>query len=149
MESRKFWFKNPLIIASLACVTAFAVACGDDDDSAGPTPSGGSKNTAGSGGSSTAGKTGGGGTNSVAGKTGNESGSGTTEGGAGAGAGGAGAGAGGEAGGGPVDCTDEDDKGCYSCKPKKFDQYLNHCPTTGSEDFDNSQLTSLNKVPAP
>ncbi|HXK17673.1 MAG TPA: hypothetical protein VNG33_07715 [Polyangiaceae bacterium] len=152
----KSFFTSPVVLAAFGAVLAFAVACGDDDDSSGnPAPKGGSKNTAGSSGktgasgdstggtTSTAGKTGTAGKTSMAG-VGNE----PATGGAGAGpveTGGAGAGG---AGGAP-DCVDETDMSCYSCKPKTMDQFLNHCPTTGCEPFDNTKLTSLNKVPKP
>jgi len=46
-------------------------------------------------------------------------------------------------GGAAPDCTDEADMGCYSCAPKTLDQFLNHCPTTGCEPFDNTKLTSI------
>jgi hypothetical protein len=139
MESRKSWFKNPLVIASLACVAAFAVACGDDDDSSNPAPSGGSKATGGT--SSTAGKTNTGGTTSTAGKTATAGDGNVQTGGGGAGQAGEGSDAG--AGGVPASCTDDADMGCYSCKPKTLTQFLNACPTTGCEPFDNTTLTSL------
>src|SRR5258706_14574831 len=75
----KSFFNNPMILVAFGAVLAFAVACGDDDDSSGnPAPKGGSKNTAGSsgktgvsgdstGGATTAGKTGTAGQTSMAG----------------------------------------------------------------------------------
>jgi hypothetical protein len=142
---KKSLFTNPLIVVAFGTAMAFAVACGDDDDTSNPAPSGGTKATGGT--SSTAGKTNSGGTNSTAGKTNNNT-AGMPE---QTGGGGAGPGpdVGGAGAGGMPDCTDEDDKGCYSCKPKTMDQYLNHCPTTGCEPFDNTKLTSLAKVPKP
>lgn len=145
------YFKNPLIIASLAAVMAFAAACGDDDDGGENAPKGGSKNTGGTksdggeapsnGGSKspTAGKNSGGTSAGGVGNSGNVGGEDNTA-----------AGAGGSGGGAP-DCTDEDDLGCYSCKPKSFAQYLNRCPSDGCEPFDNTKLTSIvdGKLPKP
>jgi hypothetical protein len=147
MESRKSFLKNPLIVVCLGCVMAFAVACGDDDDSAGETPNGGTKTTGGT--SSTAGKTGSGGTTSTAGKTAT-AGKTTTEGGTGA-EGGAGATGpvGGEAGtGGAPDC-DDTEHGCFKCVPNSDEQFLNQCPITGCEPFDNTKLTSLKNGALP
>jgi len=134
MKTRKSFLMNPLLLASIGCLMAFAVACGDDDDSSGPTPSGGTKNTAGK--SSAAGE---GGTGATSGKSsmgGNEP-----------AMGGAGAGPvmpeGGMAGAAGAGCIDAADRGCYSCKPKTLTQFLNACPTTGCEPFDNSKLTSI------
>jgi len=149
METRKSLIKNPLVIAAVASVLAFAVACGDDDDTSNPAPTGGSKATGGT--SSTAGKSTGG--SSTAGKS---SGAGTSNepatggGGAGAGAGGV-AGEGGMGGAAP-DCTDETDMGCFKasvCKPKTLDNFLNACPTTGCEAFPNGDLTSLKNGKLP
>jgi hypothetical protein len=137
METRKSYFMKPLVIFSLACVTAFAVACGDDDDG-GPAPSGGSKAM---GGTDAGGKSNNGG-NSTAGKTAAMAGAGNDT---AMGGGGAGPVMMGEAGMGGVapDCEDEADMGCYSCTPKTLTQFLNACPTTGCEPFDNSALTSI------
>ena len=134
METRKSYFMKPLVIFSLACVTAFAVACGDDDDG-NPAPSGGSKAM---GGSDAGGKSNNGGSSGKASMAG--AGNDTSLGG-----GGAGPDMTGEAGMGGVapDCEDEADMGCYSCKPKTLTQFLNACPTTGCEPFDNSALSSI------
>lgn len=144
METRKSFFKNPLVIVALGCVMAFAVACGDDDDDGGnPAPQGGSKaNMAGS--PSTAGKDGSGGNGTAGKNNGNTAGKAVqNEGGGGAGPDPV-TGEGGGAGEPPVvSCTDDADKGCYKCAPKKLEQYLNQCPTTGCQDFKNDKLTSL------
>lgn len=145
MQTRKSFFKKPVVIASLGCVLAFAAACGDDDDS-NPSPgTGGTKATGGSGGSGgkgTAGKSSGAG-------AGNET---STPGGGGAGptpTPEGGMGGGGDVGGAPPDCIDESDRSCVridvaGCKPKKaLDEYLNACPTEGCEPFDNGNLSSL------
>ncbi len=142
---KKSFFSNPLVLVSLASVMAFAAACGGDDSSGGnPTPNGGSKATGGSG--STAGNKATGG--SSAGKTGTPT-AGTSPvemGGGGAGPtpvvpdGGAG---------GAANCTDAADKDCYSCPAKTHDEFLNHCPTTGCEPFDNSVLTSIKNGKLP
>jgi hypothetical protein len=133
----KSFFTNPLVVVALGAAMAFAVACGDDDDSANPAPGGGTKATGGTNG--TAGKNTGG--NSTAGKTNNMAGTPTEV------AGGGGAGpvpeTGGAGAGGAPDCTDDADLGCYSCKPSTTDQYLNQCPTTGCKGFDNATLTSV------
>src|SRR6185369_15695248 len=148
METRKSLFKNPLIIASLGCFMAFAVACGDDDDSGDPAPNGGSKATGGTGGSggksSTAGSSGSAGKNSNAGAGNEATGGGDGPGpGPGPGTSGGEGGTGTGSGGAPADCEDESDLGCYSCKPSTLSQFLNACPTTGCEPFDNGSLTSL------
>ena len=147
MQTRKSFFKSPLVIASLGCVLAFAVACGDDDDTNPAPGSGGTKNTGGSGGSKTGGSSSTAGTNANAG-AGNEGNTGNT-GNTGSGgegnqpsngdAGMAGVGTGGAA----PDCVDETDRGCYSCAPKTLEQFLNACPTDGCEPFDNTSLGSL------
>ena len=138
---KKSVFSSPIALVALGCVMAFAVACGDDDDSSSETPGGGTKATGGSAGS--AGKATGGsagkGSMPMAGSPTEETGGGgagpvvVPEGGAG----------------GAASCTDDADKGCYSCKPKTLDEYLNHCPTTGCEPFDNSALTSLKNGKLP
>jgi len=140
---KKSFFTNPITLVSLGCVMAFAVACGDDDDTSGnETPGGGTKATAGSGGSSAGTKANGG--SSGKGVVTPPGGTGTVE---ETGGGGAGPGPivneGGMNMGGAASCTDDADLGCYSCKPATLEQYLNHCPTTGCEPFDNSVLTSL------
>jgi hypothetical protein len=139
MKTRKSWFMKPLLVASLGCLMAFAVACGDDDDD-NPAPNGGTKNTAGSSGKST------GGSNSNAGKSGgNNGGAGneTSDAGDGPGPQPMGGEAGTGSGGAPVDCVDEDDRSCYRCAPKSAEQHYNACPTDGCRAFDNSALTSL------
>jgi len=149
----KSFFSNPLIVVTLGCAIAFATACGDDDDSSGnETPKGGTKATAGTGGStggsSTAGKTGKGGTNSAGTETGTAGTPPEPTGGGGAGPLPPVGGEGGMAG-APANCTDDTDKGCYSCAPATLNQFLNHCPTTGCEPFDNSKLTSLKNGALP
>lgn len=138
MNSSKSFFMKPLIVASLGCVLAFAVACGDDDDGGNPAPNGGTKNTGGSAGKSSGGSSG------SAGKANNNGGAGNDTSDAGDGnqpdAGGQG---GTSAGGAPADCVDEDDMGCYSCAPKTNAQFYNACPTSGCEPFDNSKLTAI------
>jgi hypothetical protein len=148
---KKSYFNKSVWLASLGCLLAVAVACGDDDDSSSPEPGGGTKNTAGTdstgGKNTTGGKTGTGGTNNTtAGKSGT---AGTTS--ENMGGGGAGndmppemGGAGGEA-----SCTDDADKGCFliaKCKPTKREDFLNACPTTGCQGFDNKKLTSIKAV---
>jgi hypothetical protein len=147
MESRKYFWKNPLVIVCFGCAMAFAVACGDDDDS-GETPTGGTKATAGTNsggkaGNTSGGTTGTGGKSGAAGKT-------NTEGGTGAeGGGGATGPIGGEAGmGGAPDCNDADHS-CFKCVPKTDEQFLNQCPITGCEPFDNTKLTSLKNGALP
>jgi hypothetical protein len=133
MKTRKSFFTNPLVLATLGILTV-AAACSSDNTGS-PTPGGGSKATGGSGGtSSTGGKTGTAGKSSAAG-AGNSpamGGSGTDMAGA--------AGVGGAPGPG---CNDSTDMGCYSCKPKTLTQFLNACPTSGCEPFDNGKLTSI------
>lgn len=141
MNTRQSLFVKPMLVASLGCFLAFAVACGDDDDDSNPTPSGGTKNTAGDGGKAS------GGSGNTAGKTANNNG------GAGNETSDAGEGnvplppAGGESGvgtgGAAPDCVDEEDRSCYSCAPKTNEQYYNACPTDGCRPFDNSNLTSF------
>lgn len=145
MKQRNTYFSKSVWVASLGCLLAVAVACGDDDDSTSPVPTGGTKAMAGTdagGKSSTGGKTGtgGGGKNSTAGTTSENM-----------GGGGAASdvppeigGAGGEA-----SCTDDADKGCFligKCKPTKREDFLNACPTTGCQGFDNKKLTSIKAV---
>jgi len=128
-----------LVVAALGCALVFATACGDDDDTTNETPGGGTKATAGTGGSS-AGKGG----SSTAGTENTPMGGGgvgTTEPVVG--------GAGGEGGAAPVNCTDADDKDCYKCAPSTLTQFLNQCPTTGCEPFDNSALTSFKNGKLP
>ncbi len=144
METRKSFFKNPLVLASLACVMAFAACSSDNTDN--PAPTGGTKATGGT--SSTGGKSSTGGTTNTAGKT-------SVAGANNEPTGGGGAGpdmmnAAGMGGAGPVNCTDDADMGCYSCKPKTLTQFLNACPTTGCEPFPNKNLTSIKagKLPA-
>jgi hypothetical protein len=134
-------FTNPLIVLAIGLATAMAVGCGDDDNSDN-TPAGGTKATMGGGGNA-----GNGGTKAGSSTGGTKAGSstgGTSEPTAGGGAGpvdmGGEAGMGGAA---PENCTDDADKGCYSCKPKTLTQFLNACPTTGCEPFDNKTLTSF------
>ena len=136
----KSFFTNPFIAVALGCVMAFAVACGDDDDSGTETPMGGSKAMGGTGGGSSAGKSNGG--SSSAGKAAAGDGP-VTTGGGGAGPDVPGDGGAAGAGGAPANCTDDADMGCFSCTPKTHEQYLNHCPTTGCEPFDNETLGSL------
>ncbi|HVY29445.1 MAG TPA: hypothetical protein VHB79_22960 [Polyangiaceae bacterium] len=139
------YFGKSLLIASLGCVLAFAVACGDDDDSSNPAPNGGTKNNGGSGGSNTVGGDDTGGKNTVGGTKPTGGTSNQTEGGAGAGPvmmneGGVG---------GEATCTDDADNGCYKCKPSTHEQFLNQCPTTGCEPFDNTKLTSIKNGKLP
>jgi len=149
MKQRKTYFSKSVWVASLGCLLAVAVACGDDDDSTSPEPGGGTKATAGtdSGGKSSGGKSSGG---SAGTSTGGKNGTaGTTS--ENMGGGGAGndvppemGGAGGEA-----SCTDDADKGCFliaKCKPTKREDFLNACPTTGCQGFDNKKLTSIKAV---
>ncbi len=147
----KSFFTNPLVVVTFGCAMAFAVACGDDDDGNNPAPSGGSKATGGSG-SSTAGKTGSsGGSKATAGSsaTGGEA---PSTGGAPpetVGGGGAGGEVTGGAGGVGPDCTDATDNDCFKCAPTELKDFLNQCPTTGCEPFDNSALTSLKNGKLP
>jgi hypothetical protein len=136
MKTRKSLFSSPLILVALAGVMALAVACGDDDSSGNPAPNGGSKAM---GGSTSGGKTSTGGKTGTAGKTSTTAGAGNEP--ATGGAGGVEEPGTGGAGGAP-DCTDETDNGCFSCKPKTLTDFLNACPTTGCEKFDNTALTS-------
>lgn len=139
METRNK-FTHSLLVLMIGASTVLPLACGDDDDS-NPAPTAGKSN---SGGSDTAGTSSGGKSGDTGGSTGNAPSDGGTapimnEGGEGGGGGAA-----------PTNCTDDSDSGCYSCKPKTHLQFLNACPTTGSEGFDNSNLTSLqnDKLPA-
>ena len=142
----KSYFTNPFVLAALGCAIAIAVGCGGDNANGdNPAPSGGSKNMGGT--SSTAGKGGTGNTTAGKGST-PTAGSPVVE------TGGGGAGSvvenmGGAGGAAETSCTDDKDLGCYSCTPKTTDQYLNHCPSTGCEPFDNSVLTSLTKGKLP
>ncbi len=59
------------------------------------------------------------------------------------GTGGTGTGEGGTAGTGAVgggSCTNAEDLNCYSCTPQKREDFLNQCPTSGCQPFDNSTL---------
>lgn len=143
---KQSYFRKSMWIAAVGCLMSLAVACGDDDDSSNPAPQGGSKNTSGSGGTGndkggedTGGTKATGGTKPTAG-TGNQ-----TDGGGGAGTdvpsdGGAG---------GEGACTDDADKGCYKCAPKTREDFLNQCPSTGCQAFDNTKLTSLKNGKLP
>ena len=154
MQTRKSFFKNPILVALLGCTMAFAVACGDDDDSGDPAPGGGTKATGGTGGTGASAGKGGGGSSGSAGKKsdggeGNAPTTGGTDNNDNGGGGGepplnqAGNGPG-AAGAGPVqDCSDEADVGCFCGKPSSLKEFLNACPTTGCEPFDNDTLTSL------
>jgi hypothetical protein len=152
MEQRKNFFRSSILFASFGALMALAVACGDDDDNS-PTPgSGGTKNTAGTSSNNPGGENTGATTN-TGGKS-NTDGTSTNMGGNSESAGGAGAGPGptneaGNTGEGGA-CTDDADQGCYKCAPKTHDQFLNACPTTGCEPFDNGKLTSIKngKLPA-
>jgi hypothetical protein len=148
----KHELKNILLAAMVLTSSAFAQACGDDDDSddqpvAGDTSRGGRGGRGGNGASGAGG---------VGGKT-SDAGNGDSGGRGGAGAGGksgaagSGAGAGGKsaggtgganAGAGGADAC-KGDKDCYSCEPKETLQYLNHCTDSQCEPFDNSRLPLL------
>jgi len=153
MEQHKTFFKNSIVLASLGALMALAVACGDDDDS-GPKPgSGGTKNTAGTSNNNPGGEnTGatantGGTTNNKGGTSGNNTGGKPDEAVAGGGAGPTMNEAGNTGEGGA--CTDDGDMGCYKCAPKTHEQFLNACPTTGCEPFDNDKLTSIKNGKLP
>ncbi len=141
IKRNKSVFTNPLALISLGCVLAFAAACGDDDDSSGETPGGGTKAT---GGASTAGTKATGGS---AGKGNTPTAGGPTEEVGGGGAGTVPVPEGGS--GGQGSCVDDADNGCFSCPPKTHDEFLNHCPTTGCEPFDNSVLSSIKNGKLP
>lgn len=146
---KKSYFNKSIWLASLGCLLTVAVACGDDDDSTSPEPTGGTKAQAGTdagGKTGTGGKTGGGGTTGTAGKDGTAGKTSEPVGGGGAGneppvnEGGAG---------GEAACTDDTDNGCFligKCKPTKREDFLNACPTTGCQGFDNKKLTSIKAV---
>lgn len=140
METRNK-LTHSLLVLMIGAATVLSVACGDDDDS-NPAPTAGKSNTGGS--SSSGGKSG-----DTGGKTGDTGGTGDVSNGGGMPPDTNQGGEGGSGGAAP-DCTDDQDSGCYRCKPKTHLQFLNACPTTGSEGFDNSNLTSLqdDKLPA-
>jgi hypothetical protein len=127
---------NKLNLLGLALVIALSSSalhgCGDDDNES---PSGDDGGTAGKGG-----KGGSGGKGGAGGKSGA---------GASAGKGGAG-GKGGSGGKGGAAGSDEDagmscegEKGCYSCAPKSYEQYLNACTDAVCNAYDNSKLKKL------
>jgi hypothetical protein len=131
-------FKHNLMRWAVASALVGLALPACDDSNNNPTPSGGS------GGSQSAGTGAKAGTGGKAG-TGAKAGTGGSVGKAGAG-GKAGTGASGSGGSSDVDAGPGDCKGamdCYSCKPTKNDEFLNHCTEATCNPFDNSKLTKL------
>jgi hypothetical protein len=126
--------RNLLGLALIIALSGHAlIGCGDDsNDSPSGDEDGGTAGKGGTGGSGGRGGAGG------------KSGSGATAGKGGAGGAGGKGGAGGAAGSDDdagVSC--EGEKGCYSCEPKSYEQFLNSCTDAVCNAYDNSKLKKL------
>ncbi|HKP63741.1 MAG TPA: hypothetical protein VJV78_43705 [Polyangiales bacterium] len=148
MNTKRQWIGLALIVALSG---HSLIGCGDDGNESPSEEDGGTSGKGGKGGGGgKGGKGGGGGKGGTGGKSGSGGKAGSDDdagvaGSSGKGGTGGKGGSGGSSSGG--DC--KGDKGCYSCEPKNYEQYLNACTDAVCNAYDNSKLKKLENGKVP